>query len=65
MTPRTFVTQHDLEQAREARRARITALAARLGVEYRRALALAMTVSQEHRLPLDDVVEALGAALRP
>jgi len=65
MTPRTFVTPHDVEQARAARRARIIALAARLGVEYRRALALAMTVSQKHRMTLDETVEALGAALRP
>jgi hypothetical protein len=65
MTPRRFVTQHDVEQARQARRARIIALAARLGVEYRRALALATTVSQEHHMTLDETVEALGSALRP
>ena len=56
--PRTFVTQHDVQRVREARRAVVAALAARLGVDYRRALGL---VTQRHGVTLDRAVEAAEA----
>jgi hypothetical protein len=54
------VTEHDVEQARTVRRAVVAALAARLKVEYRRALAL-VTLGQQHGVTLDEAVEAVEA----
>ena len=58
VTPRTVVSEHDVKQARAARRAVVAALAARLGVEYRRALGL---VAQRHGLTLDLAVQRTEA----
>ena len=56
--PRTFVTEHDVEQARAARRAMVAALAVRLKVEYRRALGLVLA---QQGMTLHKAVEVVEA----
>ena len=56
--PRTFVTEHDVEQARAARRAVVAALATRLKIEDRRALGMVLA---QQGATLDEAVEAVEA----